>query len=68
MGNSAGAGGPLLLTGNPMNDPRPRGPIVTGPDRSVFPVAATTGRRMPGGVGTDIFDNTTWQRRYVYTP
>ena len=69
MGNSAGLGGSmLLLTGNPMNDPRPRGPVVTGPDRSVFPVAAATGTRMLGGVGTDIYDKTTWQRPYLYTP
>jgi len=68
MGNGAGLGGGLLLTGNPMNDPRPRGPVVTGPDRTVFPVAAATGSRLPGGVGTDIFDKTTWQRPYLYTP
>lgn len=68
MGNSAGLGGPLLLTGNPMMDPRPRGPWVTGPDRTSFPYAAATGARMTGGVGTDIFDKTTWQRPYLYTP
>jgi len=68
MGNSAGAGGPLKLTGNPMNDPRPRGPVVTGPDQTAFPLAAATGARMLGGVGTDIFDKTTWQRAYLYTP
>lgn len=68
LGNPAGLGGPLLLTGNPMNDPRPRGPWVTGPDRTVFPVAAATGARMKGGQGTDIYDKTTWQRRYLSTP
>ncbi|HEY2309473.1 MAG TPA: hypothetical protein VGI05_26645 [Streptosporangiaceae bacterium] len=68
MGNSAGLGGPLLLNGNPMNSLRPRGPVVTGPDQTVFPIAAATGQRMRGGVGTDIYDKSTWQRPYLYTP
>jgi hypothetical protein len=53
----------LVLTGQPMNDPRPRGPIVTGPPVH-FPRPASTGARYPGGVGTDLFDESTWQRIY----
>lgn len=68
IGNGAGLGGGLLLNGNPMSSIRPRGPWVTGPDQSVFPMAAATGARMKGGVGTDIYDKTTWQRPYLYTP
>lgn len=57
----------LILTGNPMNDPRPRGPWVSGPPLG-FPRPAITGRRLPGGQGTDLFDKSTWQRPYRFTP
>lgn len=55
----------LVLTGNPMNDPRPRGPWVTGPDPH-FPRPAATGLRMLGGQGTDLGLESTWQRIYVF--
>jgi hypothetical protein len=57
----------LLLTGNPVNDPRPRGPWVTGPP-AAFPRAASTGARIPGGQGTDLGLPSTWQRPYRFTP
>lgn len=57
----------LVLTGNPMNDPRPRGPWVSGP-REGFPRPASTGRRLPGGQGTDLSDASTMQRKYRSTP
>lgn len=57
----------LILTGNPWNDPRPRGPWVTGPPVQ-FPRPASIGARVPGGVGTDLFDPATWQRPYAFTP
>ena len=43
---------PLVLT----SDIRPSGPAV---DRN--------GRRLPGGVGTDPTDATTWRRPYIFT-
>lgn len=36
-------------------DQRPRGPVVDA-----------AGRRLPGGVGTDLTDPTTWQRPYSF--
>lgn len=65
----------LILTGNPYNDQRPRGPWVAGSHwlpsgRSAqgFPLPAATGYRLPGGVGTDLFAQETWQRQYRFTP
>lgn len=74
----------LLLTGNPLSDPRPRGPWVTGPAGYTIPpsepapvsvpywrgtlYAAGTGLRMTGGQGTDLGDPSTWQRQYLFTP
>lgn len=58
---------PLVLTGNPLHDVRPRGPWVTGPG-ATFPLPAGTGQRMYGGQGTDMTDPSTWQRAYQFTP
>lgn len=57
----------VVLTGNPYNSWRPRGPWVTGPEGG-FPRPASTGGRMPGGQGTDMGDQSTWQRPYRFTP
>jgi hypothetical protein len=43
---------PLVLTAGGQ---RPRGPVVD-----------SAGRRMPGGVGTDLTDPETWQRPYYF--
>lgn len=56
----------LLLTGNPMSDPRPRGPWVSGPPPG-FPPPAVTGTRLDGGQGTDLYLQQTWQRQYQFT-
>jgi hypothetical protein len=73
--------GRLLLGGFPMNSPVMRGPWVTGPAGPegplipgapcvcyAFPRPAATGARMPGGQGTDLFDQSTWQRQYRFGP
>jgi hypothetical protein len=49
----AGGETPLLLNGQ--QDIRPSGPVS---DRS--------GRRAPGGVGTDLTDPSTWRRQYAF--
>jgi hypothetical protein len=56
----------VIMQGNPYNSPRPRGPIVSGPPLE-FPRPASTGHRLTGGVGTDLFDESTWQRPYRFT-
>jgi hypothetical protein len=43
----------LLLNGQA--DIRPSGPV-----------AGRTGQRLPGGVGTDLTDPSTWRRRYAF--
>lgn len=49
----AGGQTPLLLSGQ--QGIRPRGPVS---DRS--------GHRLPGGVGTDLTDPSTWRRQYAF--